>query len=43
MKKQVKTALIWSFVGAMLFLMYVPILILIIYSFTDAQIGRAHV
>lgn len=36
MKKQVKTALIWSFVGAMLFLMYVPILILIIYSFTDA-------
>ncbi len=37
MKKQVKTALIWSFVIVMLFIMYVPILILIIYSFTDAK------
>lgn len=37
MKKQVKTALIWTFVIAMLFIMYVPILILIIYSFTDAK------
>ncbi len=37
MKKQVKSALIWAFVGIMLFLMYVPILILIIYSFTDAK------
>lgn len=37
MKKQVKTALIWSFVIVMLFVMYVPILILIIYSFTDAK------
>ena len=37
MKKQVKTALIWVFVGVALFVMYVPILILIIYSFTDAK------
>ena len=37
MKKQVKSALIWAFVGVMLFVMYVPILILIIYSFTDAK------
>lgn len=37
MKKQVKTSLIWAFVGIMLFAMYVPILILIIYSFTDAK------
>ncbi len=37
MKKQVKSALIWTFVGIALFVMYVPILILIIYSFTDAK------
>ncbi len=37
MNKNVKTALIWIFVGVMLFVMYVPILILIIYSFTDAK------
>ena len=37
MKKQVKTALIWAFVGVALFVMYVPILILIIYSFTGAK------
>ncbi len=37
MKKQVKSALIWAFVGIALFVMYVPILILIIYSFTDAK------
>ncbi|MCH5162741.1 MAG: ABC transporter permease [Clostridiales bacterium] len=37
MSKNVKTSLIWIFVGVMLALMYVPILILIIYSFTDAM------
>lgn len=37
MNKTVKTALVWAFVGVMLFIMYVPILILIIYSFTDAK------
>lgn len=37
MKKQVKSALIWAFVGVMLFVMYVPIVILIIFSFTDAK------
>ncbi|MCH5161120.1 MAG: ABC transporter permease [Clostridiales bacterium] len=37
MKKQVKSALIWAFVGVALFVMYVPILILIIYSFTGAK------
>ena len=37
MKKPVKTALVWTFVGVMLALMYVPIIILIIYSFTDAK------
>lgn len=37
MKKQVKSTLIWTFVIAMLCIMYVPILILIIYSFTDAK------
>lgn len=37
MRKQVKSALVWAFVGVMLFVMYVPILILIIYSFTDAK------
>ncbi len=37
MKKSVKTSLIWIFVGVMLLLMYVPIIILIIYSFTDAK------
>ncbi len=37
MSKAVKTSLLWVFVGIMLALMYVPILILIIYSFTDAK------
>lgn len=37
MKKQVKSALVWAFVGVMLFVMYVPIVILIIFSFTDAK------
>lgn len=37
MNKTVKKSLIWAFVGVMLALMYVPILILIIYSFTDAK------
>ncbi len=37
MKKQVKSALMWTVVGVMLAFMYVPILILIIYSFTDAK------
>ena len=37
MSKNVKTSLIWIFVGVMLALMYVPILILIVYSFTDAM------
>ncbi len=37
MKKTVKSALIWVFVGVMLALMYLPIIILIIYSFTDAK------
>lgn len=37
MNKRVKTALIWTFVGIMLAFMYVPIIILIIYSFTDAK------
>ena len=36
MSKSKKT-LIWVFIGVMLFVMYVPILILIIYSFTDAK------
>ena len=37
MKKQVKTGLIWAFVGVMLAVMYVPIIILIVFSFTDAK------
>ncbi len=37
MSKNVKTGLIWAFVGVMLAIMYVPILILIIYSFTGAK------
>lgn len=37
MNKTVKSALIWTFVGVMLAFMYVPIIILIIYSFTDAK------
>lgn len=37
MKKSVKTGLIWTFVGIMLALMYIPIVILIVYSFTDAK------
>jgi len=35
--KRVKAALVWAFVTVMLAVMYVPILILIIYSFTDAK------
>lgn len=37
MKKAVKDSLIWSFVLVMLAIMYVPIILLIIYSFTDAR------
>ncbi len=37
MNPRVKKALIWAFVGIMLLLMYIPILILIVYSFTDAR------
>ena len=37
MSKNVRTGLIWTFVGVMLAVMYVPILILIIYSFTGAK------
>ena len=37
MSKNVRTGLIWAFVGVMLAVMYVPILILIIYSFTGAK------
>lgn len=37
MNKNVKTGLIWAFVGVMLMLMYIPIVILIIFSFTDAK------
>lgn len=37
MKRQVKTGLIWTFVGVMLAVMYVPIIILIVFSFTDAK------
>ncbi len=37
MNKRVKSALVWAFVTVMLAIMYVPILILIIYSFTDAK------
>lgn len=37
MKKQVKNGLIWSFVIVMLAAMYVPMVILIVYSFTDAK------
>lgn len=37
MKKQVTSALAWTFVAVMLAVMYIPILILIVYSFTDAK------
>ena len=37
MSKNVRIGLIWAFVGVMLAVMYVPILILIIYSFTGAK------
>ncbi|MBD5131864.1 MAG: ABC transporter permease [Clostridiales bacterium] len=37
MNKRVKTGLIWTFVGIMLAVMYIPIIILIVYSFTDAK------
>ena len=37
MSKRVKTSLMWVFVGVMLAFTYLPILILIIYSFTDAK------
>ncbi|MCH5350722.1 MAG: ABC transporter permease [Clostridiales bacterium] len=37
MNKTVKSVLIWAFVGVMLAFMYLPIIILIVYSFTDAK------
>lgn len=37
MTKNVKNGLIWAFVGVMLAVMYVPIIILIVYSFTGAK------
>ena len=37
MSKRVKTSLIWTFVGVMLAVMYIPIVILIVYSFTGAK------
>ena len=37
MSKNVKTGLIWSFVGVMLAAMYIPIIILIVFSFTGAK------
>ena len=37
MEQPVKTGLIWTFVGVMLAVMYVPIIILIVFSFTDAK------
>ncbi|MCH5165910.1 MAG: ABC transporter permease [Clostridiales bacterium] len=37
MSRNVKSCLIWAFVGLMLAVMYIPILILIIYSFTGAK------
>lgn len=37
MKKQVKNCLIWGFVIVMLAAMYVPMIILIVYSFTGAK------
>ena len=37
MSKNVRTGLIWAFVGIMLAFMYVPIVILIVYSFTGAK------
>lgn len=37
MSKNVKTILIWAFVGIMLVFMYLPILLLIVYSFTGAR------
>ncbi len=36
MRKQVKTSLIWTFVGVMLAFMYIPMIILVVYSFTDS-------
>lgn len=37
MSKTVKSSLIWAFVGIMLVLMYAPIVVLIVFSFTDAK------
>ena len=37
MNKTVKSVLIWAFVGVMLAFMYLPIVILIVFSFTDAK------
>ncbi|MCH5157939.1 MAG: ABC transporter permease [Clostridiales bacterium] len=37
MNKTVKSVLIWAFVGVMLAFMYLPIIILIVFSFTDAK------
>lgn len=37
MNRNVKSGLIYSFVGIMLAIMYVPIIILIVFSFTDAK------
>lgn len=37
MNKTVKSALIWTFVGIMLAFMYLPIIVLIVFSFTDAK------
>lgn len=36
-KKQIKNTLLWVFVGLMLCITYVPIVILIVFSFTDAK------
>ena len=37
MNKRVKTGVIWAFVALMLVFMYLPIIILIVFSFTDAR------
>ncbi len=37
MNKNVKTGVVWSFVALMLVFMYLPIIILIVFSFTDAR------
>lgn len=37
MKKNVRSGLIWTFVGVMLAITYIPIVVLIVYSFTDAR------